>query len=130
MEMAIDLSMCTDAGFFQVKDFFESHYTDLVCTRKASEHLLRMSHGHWKKHVRQGANTATKPGKILAHALRMALQAKELANTGRIQYPLSYSERLKTIKLGEADDTVQQIDDEIKALECEVAFLELVSSLP
>lgn len=68
--------------------------------------------------------------KSFAHAFRVALQAKELATTGDLVFPLKDAEWLRDVRLGKIDFHANSLDKRLDDLIAEVQGLMDASDLP
>lgn len=68
--------------------------------------------------------------KSLAHAFRVALQAREIVTTGDLKYPLADAEYLRDMRLGKVDFLSNKLDERLDTLINEVQALMDASSLP
>lgn len=95
-------------------------------------YALQILEGFWKKYGRRADQAALNKGvdwKAISHAMRAALQLKELFNEGTITFPLADSSYLIRVKLGEFDyfgDVAPKLEDLI----CEVKELCVTSDFP
>ncbi len=106
-----------------------------VCGRKMSfTASIKLAHGVMQGLVNEYGHRALKAEqqegvdwKALSHAVRVGRQAIELLGTGRVAFPLSYADHLRSIKLGERP--YQAVAEEIEILLADVEAAAERSSL-
>lgn len=68
--------------------------------------------------------------KALAHAFRVAYQARDIVTTGRLTYPLHNADYLREMRLGKIDFMENRLDERLDNLILEVQSLMDASNLP
>lgn len=108
-----------------------------VCGRKVQESttieyaidVVRRFHDNYGARAKQAADNKGIDWKAISHALRAAIQVKEILTEGKITFPLRDNEYLKQVKSGKLD-YLTQVAPELERKMDELEILSKESKLP